>query len=130
MDDDVAAVIEKIRRLQVGRDAGLREVLRNPESAAHFTLNADVAGEVVFNGTAQAVIAEPRALGVAALGEEGRAAGNNGDGDGGGPGADSCASAQVALAIPNTATSTAIQRVMTASWLMCITLLMSRAGLA
>src|SRR2546423_13301206 len=59
-DDNVAAVVEKVRRLQVRRAAGQRQVLRDAERAADLTLDADIAVEVDRDAAAEIVVAEAR----------------------------------------------------------------------
>src|SRR5258705_2119302 len=83
-DHQVAAVVEKVRRLEVRRATGQREALRDAERAADFTLDADEPVEVDRDAGAESVVAEARPLCVGALREERRAAGNDRDHDGSG----------------------------------------------
>src|SRR5207237_8665159 len=57
-DHEVAAVVQKIRRLQIRNAAGQRQVLRDAERAADLALDADEPVEVDRDRAAEPVVAE------------------------------------------------------------------------
>src|SRR5262249_58483949 len=83
-DDEVAAVVEKIGRLDVRRPVDELQILRDAERAGHFTLDAEVAIEIELDAGAESVVGEARSLGVLALREERRTARNDRDYEGAG----------------------------------------------
>src|SRR5262245_33358695 len=80
-DDEVAAVVHEVRRLEIRRAVDELEVLRDAKCAAHLALDADESIEVDGDGAAEVVVTEARTVGVFALGKERRAARNDGDDD-------------------------------------------------
>src|SRR5258706_2827598 len=84
-EHDVAAVVERVGRLQVRRPSADEQVLCDAEGAAHFSLDADVPIQMDRDACAKVVVAEARPPGVLALREERAAAGNDGDDDGAWP---------------------------------------------
>src|SRR4029450_9998019 len=81
-DDEVAAVVHEVRRLEIRGAVGELEILRDAKCTADFALDANESIEVDGDRTAEVVVAEARTVGVLSLGGERRAARNNGD-DGG-----------------------------------------------
>ena len=88
--DQVAAVVEQVRRLDVRVCRDEVQALRDAQRAADLALDADVAIEVDRRRCRRGRSCRSSDPACLALGEERAAAGNDGDFDGPGPGADSC----------------------------------------
>src|SRR6185503_10037020 len=79
VDDQVAAVVQKVRGLHVCRTGDEVETLRDAEQTADLAFDPDEPVEVHRGGAAKVVVAEARTIAVARFGEERRAARNDGD---------------------------------------------------
>src|SRR6266850_2424198 len=80
--DEIAAVVQQVRRLQIQRFPAELQVLRDAERASHFTFDGDVSVEVDLDARTKVVVAEAWSLRLLSFCEERRSSGNDRDDDG------------------------------------------------